>query len=303
MNWFTAAILSAALMGAVNIFDSHLITRRMPSLRVFFLLIGVLITGIGVGFLVIFPLPAGLDNAILAIAIFSGIARTASAYLLLAMLQKNEVSRVIPVTATFPLFVALMAVPLLGETITGLKWFAIIIVVSGAVMISLRERPGKNLGRLSPAFFLLYLGIGSSLLMAAANVSSKYVLDQLSFWNLYTITMLCMGVMFFLFSARRGVLRELIAMPRKVSSLSLLVVNDLTVIAAMILFFWSLERGPAAMVSTIISSRPVFVFVYALLVSRFSRSFLEWQYGQRMLLLRLSAITMICGGIAAIYLT
>ena len=300
INWFTAAVLSAALMGAVNIFDSHLITRRMPSLRAFFLPISVLMLALAAGLIIIFPLPTGLDAWTLTLAIISGLTRAVSAYLLLVMLKKEEVSRVIPVTSTFPIFVSLMAVPLLGETITGLEWFAIVIVVAGAVMISMRERPGKSLGWLSPAFFLL---TGSSLLLALANITSKYVLDQLSFWNLYAISMLCMSMLFLLLSARPSVVRELAAMPRKGSSLALIAVNDLIVVLAMVLFFWSLERGPASLVSTITSSRPVFVFAYAFLVSRVSPSFLEWQYGRRMLALRLIAITLICGGIAVIYLT
>lgn len=299
MNWFVAAILSAALMGAVNIIDSHLITRRMPSLRAFLLLISLLVLVMGAVFMALFPLPTALDAGTLTLAVISAITRAASAYLLLAMLKRDEVSRVIPVTATFPIFVALMAVPLLGETITGLKWFAIITVVAGAVMISMRERPGSSLGWASPVFFLL---TASSLLMALANVAGKYTLDQLSFWNLYAISMLGMGTLFLLSSARSGVIRELVTMPGKVSSLTLLAANDLLVILAMVLFFWSLERGPASLVSTIISGRPVFVFAYAFLVSRFSRSFLEWQYGRRMLALRLLAITMICGGIATLYL-
>ncbi|MFH0941766.1 MAG: EamA family transporter [Chloroflexota bacterium] len=299
VNWFTTALLSAALLGAVNIFDSHLITRRMPSLRAYMLPISLLALCLGVIFLFLFPMPAGLGAGTLALAITSAIIRSASAYLLLVALKREEVSRVIPVASTFPIFVALAAVPLLGETITGLKWFAITIVVAGAVMVSLRERPGRNLARLSPAFFQL---IGSSLLMAAANVTSKDVLDRLSFWNLYAITVLCMGAMFLIISARPAVLRELAAMPRKASSLALVMANNLMVVAAMVAFFWSLEHGPASLVSTITSSRPVFVFVYAFLISRFSPSFLEWQYGRRMLALRLLAITMICGGIIIIYL-
>ena len=299
INWFTAAILSAALMGAVNIFDSHLITRRMPSLMAFFLPISVLMLFLATGIIIIFPLPAGIDTWTLTLAIISGLTRAVSAYLLLVVLKKEEVSRVIPVTSTFPIFVALMAIPMLGETITGLEWFAIIIVVAGAVMISMRERPGKSLGKLGPAFFLL---TGSSLLLAMANVTSKYVLDQFSFWNIYAISILCMGTMFFLLSARPSVMRELAAMPGKGSSLALIIVNDLIVVLAMVLFFWALEHGPASLVSTITSSRPIFVFIYAFLISRVSPSFLEWQYGRRMLVLRLIAITLICGGIAVIYL-
>ncbi|MFA5317286.1 MAG: EamA family transporter, partial [Dehalococcoidales bacterium] len=257
VNWFTMALLSAALLGAVNIFDSHLITRRMPSLRAYMLPISLLVLCLGAIFLFVFPMPSGLGTGTLVLAITSSIIRALSAYLLLVALQSEEVSRVVPITSTFPIFVALAAVPLLGETLTGLKWFAIVIVVAGAVLISVEERPSRKLVRLSPAFLML---IGSSLLMAGANVTSKYVLDQLSFWNLYAITVLCMGAMFFLISARPSVLRELTIMPRKTGSIALVIANNLMVVISMVAFFWSLEYGPVSLVSTITSSRPIFVF-------------------------------------------
>jgi hypothetical protein len=58
-----------------------------------------------------------------------------------------------------------------------------------------------------------------------------------------------------------------------------------------------------SLVSTIASSRPIFVVIYALILSRTSPMFLEWQSGKGMLALRLIAIAMIVSGIAIIYLT
>jgi hypothetical protein len=58
-----------------------------------------------------------------------------------------------------------------------------------------------------------------------------------------------------------------------------------------------------SLVSTVVSSRPIFVVIFALILSRVSPMFLQWQPGKAMLVLRLIAITMIVGGIAIIYLT
>jgi len=67
--------------------------------------------------------------------------------------------------------------------------------------------------------------------------------------------------------------------------------------------FWAMERGPVSLVSTISSSRPIFVVIYALILSRVSPMFLEWRRGKVMLALRLIATAMIVSGIAIIYLT
>jgi len=58
-----------------------------------------------------------------------------------------------------------------------------------------------------------------------------------------------------------------------------------------------------SLVSTIISSRPIFVLTYALILNRVLPTFLEWQPGRRMLALRLIATAMIVSGIAIIHLT
>ncbi len=69
------------------------------------------------------------------------------------------------------------------------------------------------------------------------------------------------------------------------------------------MMFWAMEMGPVSLVSAITSSRPIFVVIYALILTRMRPTFLlERRAGQGVLLLRLMAALMIAGGIAIIYL-
>jgi len=71
-----------------------------------------------------------------------------------------------------------------------------------------------------------------------------------------------------------------------------------------VLLFWALETGPVSLVSAIVGgSRPVFVFIFALILSRIWPMFLEWQSGRVALILRIMATVMIVGGLTIIYLT
>ncbi|MBE9483035.1 MAG: hypothetical protein IMY88_05070 [Chloroflexi bacterium] len=92
-------------------------------------------------------------------------------------------------------------------------------------------------------------------------------------------------------------------MKQRKSIIPILAFNESLAVVGAMLLFWAMERGPVSLVSTIISSRPIFVIMYAFILSRISPMFLEWQPGRVMLALRLLAITMIVGGIAIIYLT
>jgi len=299
-SWISIAVLSAASLGLVNILDSHLISKRLPSLKAFMLAVSPFVLFFGLLFAFLFPLPAGLSAWQIAVAIAAWVIRTASVSLLLYSLRREEVSRAVPVVSTYPVFVIIMAVPLLGETLNYLQGLAIAAVVIGVVLISVRRSTGNSTSRLGTTFFLL---IGSSLLMAMADVTSKYALTYISFWNMYWISILSLVSVFLLISFRRRVVKELFSIVNPYPTLVLVTFNELLVVASSIMLFWAMERGPVSLVSTIASTRPVFVVIYALILKRFWPRFLmEGELGRGALAVRLIATAMIAGGIVIIYL-
>jgi drug/metabolite transporter (DMT)-like permease len=300
VDWVSVALLSAAVLGLVNIIDSHLISRRMPSLRAFLLLIGIIHLIYGSVLFSLFPLPEGVGIWPVLVAVASGILRTSAVTIMLYIMKREEVSRVVPVVYTYPVFVAIMAVPLLGETLYYLQWLAIIIVVAGAVMVSFRRNSEGSATWLGKPLLLLF---GSSLLFAMADIASKYALAFISFWNMFWVSAFCISGIFLLASMRPHIIRQLSNMKQRSSTIALVVFNETLAPIGIVLSFWAIQRGPVSLVSTIISSRPIFVFIYALIISRVSPMFLEYQPGKAMLALRLIATAMIFGGIAIIYLT
>lgn len=300
MDWLNAALLSGAVLGLVNIIDSHLVSRRMPSLPAFLLPVGIIAMVYSLVLFLVFPLPENVDAWVLLIAVVSGMLRTASIIIMLYTMIKEEVSRIIPVVYTYPIFVAIMAVPWLGESLHLLEWLAIIIVVAGAVMVSVRPQPsGTTTGQGKP-FLLLLL---SSLFFALADITSKYVLASLSPWHLLWLTAFCMSSVFLLVSARPHVFKQLGNLKQGKSVLGLLLFNETVALGGIMLSLWAIKMGPVSLVATIMGSRPIFVLAYALILSRVSPLFLEWHHGKRMLALRLVATAMIVGGITIITLT
>jgi len=272
----------------------------MPGLRVFLLPVGTIYLIYGLVLSQLFPLPEGIGAGTLLVAIASGMFRAVGATTVLYTLKREEVSRVVPVVQTYPIFVAIMAVPLLGESLYYLQWLAIIIVVAGAVTISFRPSPSGSTTWLGRMFFLFF---GASLLLAMADITSKYVLASISFWNLFWISASCMSGTFLLISARPHIFKQLINMKQRNSAIALIIFNEPLAATAITLALWSIERGPVSLVSTIVSCRPVFVLTYALILNRVLPTFLVWQPGRRMLALRFIATAMIVSGIAVIHLT
>ena len=299
MTWITAALVSAAIMGLVNIIDSHLISKRMPSLWSFLIPAGILHILYGFLFLALNPLTEGVDAFVWLMAVVSAVVRTVAVLLMLYAMRTEEVSRIVPVVHIQPVFVAILAVPLLGETLNYLQWLAIAMMVAGAVLISLREDSHRGRRRLRQSFILLLV---ASVLFGVANTSAKYVLDHISFWNMYSINALCFGVLFCLVSARPGVLNALRDMKDRGSVLTLLVVNETMALVAVILSFWAMEKGPISLVSTITGARPLFVFLFALALSCTFPTVLDEHLSRRIVILKVVSIALIVGGIAIINL-
>lgn len=224
--------------------------------------------------------------------------RTAAVIIMLDSLRREEVSQVIPVVYTYPIFVAIMATPLLGESLDSLEWLAIVIVVLGAVMVSITLSPSDSI-RWRAKLLLLF---SASLLFAVADIAAKYALAYISFWNMFWLSAFCMSGIFLLVSVRPQVVGQVIKMEQRNSAMGLLVFNATLAPIGIVLSFWALERGPVSLVSTITSSRPMFVLMAALILSRLSPMFLEWRYGKWILAMRLITTAMIVGGIAIIHL-
>lgn len=300
VNWTGIAILSAVTFAWVNIVDGHLLSKRLPGLRAFMLSLGIIHLIYGLLLFYLFPLPEGLGALLVLVAVVSGALRTVAATIMIYCLKKEEVSRVIPVVFTYPIFVATIAVLFLGETLGYLQWLAIIIVVVGAVILSIRQSPFGSTVWLGRSFLLLF---GSSLFFALSDVTSKYALAYISSWNMFSLTAFCISGSFLLVSLRPQVLRQLSNLERRNWTLALIAFNETLAPVASILLFLALQSGPVSLVSTIVSSRPIFVVIFALILSRFLPGFLVWQPGKGMLALRLMATVMIVGGIAIIYLS
>jgi drug/metabolite transporter (DMT)-like permease len=300
LDWVTTVILSAALLGMVHVIDSHLISKRMPSFRAYLLSVGTFIFFISIVLACFFPIPPHIGAWPLTMALLSGLTRAASVIIMLYLMKKEEVSLVIPITNTYPIIVALIAIPTLKETVNSLQWVAILIVVFGVLLASVRLRHGARVTWLGKPLLLL---AGSSLLWAISDVMAKYALEYVSSWNMYWISHLILPLAFFCVALRPSVFREIMRFPKRNSAILIMVLNEAMAVTALVLFYWSMQRGPVSLVSAIYSSRPLFVFLYAVIISRFSNLLLEEQTGGSALLLRFIAISLIVSGIIIIYLT
>ena len=301
LDWVTTAILSAAILGIVHIVDSHLISKRMPSFKAYLLVIGIYIFVISLALSYFFPLPTNIGAQPLFITALSGITRSASVIIMLYLMKREEVSMVIPISNSYPIIVALIAIPTLNETISYVQWVAIVIVVLGVLLASVKLRgKGAHITWLGKPLVLL---TGSSILWAISDVTAKYALEYMSYWNMYWIPHLILASAFLVVSFRVSVFRELINEKKRNSLFTIVFFNETIAVISIVLFYWSMQRGPVSLVSAIYSSRLLFVFLYAVVISRFSNLLLERRSDKGALILRFVSVILIVSGIVLIYIT
>jgi drug/metabolite transporter (DMT)-like permease len=299
VTWLPIAISAAAITGVVSILDSHLITKRFPSLQAYLAPVGIFHLVVGLFFIAINPLPEGTSVGVTAVAFASSIVRVIAALLMLRTMRSEEVSRIMPVVNTSPIFVAFLAVPILDEALGWLEWLAIFITVSGAVLISAQWDSESKGIRLRRSFVILML---SSILFGAANTGSKYALDYISFWSMYGINAICMGGIFLIYSLRTSVLGEIKQMEQRSKALGLAAFNETIVIVGFVMSLWAMEQGPVSLVSTILNTRPAFVFVYALVLSFFFPAVLNERFSRGVIITRVVSIGLVIGGVTLLTL-
>lgn len=299
-DWVPVAVLGTVTLGVVNVIDSHLIARRLPSLRAFLLPASAVVLVWTLIIMILEPLPAGVSAGALGAAVGSGIIRAVGIALLLNAYRSEEVSLAVPLYHTYPVFVVLMAAPLLGETLAPSQWLAVGVIVFGTLLIAVRRGTDGFRWKLRPLLLLLT----AAALNAGADVAGKYALGEISFWNMYWIGSACLVVMYFAFALRRSVLRELAALPRPGRLGAFIVFNETLAMVGILLVYQAMASGPVSLVSAITGARPIFVFLLVLLTNRLiPGALLRQDTSRRAMLYRLAATVAIGGGIALIYLS
>ncbi len=261
LNWVAAALASTIIYAGVTVGDKLILTRigiRLPAFYMF--------TGVSQGIVSVFILAIDPPQDVpvsAALAGFGGGAFWGTGLTLMFWgLTREQVSRVAPVWHTSPIFVAIMAVLFLGESLWWLQWLAIALVVFGAIAISMRSSDlGIGFG-IRPTFLVILFGailIGSGQLLLKEGSGDQSVWSLMAFRGLGLFT-----AMFFPY-ARPSSFAELFRYMRSASRAGAIVLNDgIGPFVGNLLLLWAIAIGPISLVSGVVASRPVFVLLITL---------------------------------------
>lgn len=300
MFWIIASLSTAIIFTGANFFDSYMLSKKMPSLASYILPVGIMQFLIGMVLLVFFPFSHNAGLIHLLVAFGSGFFNAFSYVILLNYLRKGEVSRVVPVITSSPIFIALLSMPLLGEILGLWQWFAVLATVAGTVLVSLQRGGVAHKTGLQKSFFIL---LAAALMSAISSVGYKYALETLTFWNIFTVNGICVVIVILFFTLRKSTLQELKTLVQRNQKMWLLIGNQLFAAIGGVLGFVAIANGPVALASTLMNIRPAFVFIFSLVIGRFYPNLLNERLNRRTIPVKLIGIALITGGVVIIGLS
>ncbi len=301
MSWVAIVLAGVALAAALSILDKTVIHRyaRMPYLQP--LVIGITMMLIGLPLLVATGIPASATSEAILWALASGLCYGLGTHILVYTLYRQEVSRVIPVYQTYPIFTALIAVIFLGERLDAVEWLAMSAVVGGAVLLSFRRDESGCGFLLDRAFIILIIG---SAIEGSSFVFGKSAVNELPVLFTHALRLLAIGSVLLALNLRRRSLEQVLWFVRTRSpALKYVALNQLVISnASQFLFLWALSLGPTTLVTALSSLRTFFVVAFALALARVWRGALGEVTTPATVTVKLVSTIFIVAGVAVIAL-
>lgn len=298
MSWIAIALLSAAVVSIVNIFDKTVIYRYATSPLTLPLMIGISQTTVGTVSLLIAGMPTEATVEASVAAILSGTFFGLSGITSQRVLFTQEVSRTIPVTQSSPIFAAILAMAFLNEPISLLQWSGIMATVIGSIMLSLRIRDVGTLF-LHKSFYMLML---SALFFGTANVVGKHALTDLPILYTHGLRMLALGLIFLAFALRPESWNDVRGYFANRSPALLFVGTNefITANVGILLMLWALSIGPASLVTALFGTRALFVVLYSTGLALVWKGSLGEQTSRGNITVKIISAALIVVGIGAI---
>ncbi len=290
--WFFLAICSSASLGLANIAHKRLLDNYLAGVGV--LGAGSILTRLtcAVIVLAIVGWPTDGPASTVGIGLLSGVCLGSGLALLYLGLKLGEASRAVAVSQTYPILVALLALAFLEETVSGVQWLAIGLVICGAALISL-EGFGRRLFRLTPGLTAL---VASSAGLGLAFFLAEFALQDLTPWEVFGLQELGMIPVFAVFG-RPANWRRLWQGLRTPDGLATFVIGEgILPQLAIFLFILSFSFGPVSSAAAVLATRPLFVFLAGTLLSWRALGLMQESVNPAALMGKFVAIAMIIGG-------
>jgi drug/metabolite transporter (DMT)-like permease len=295
LEWVFIAILAYLFSSAGAITDK--ITRaryftHSTSITVLFLLCNGL-----PALLLPFASFGALGVPTIALALFAGFLTIVPLWLYSEALRHEEISRVAPIWQAIPLFVLVFAFIFLGERLPQNFYIAFVLMLVGSILVS-----AKNFGEMLKPDRTFWLMLFASMSYSAYPVMLKYLYNN-SAGFLGIFALVCVGrllaaaLILLLPLERRSFLEDFQASDKRV-----ILAMFVFAVSAGILYNYAVSLGPITMVEVLSGVYPLFVLLFAIVLSKWMPAILSERIEPKAVLVKAFAIAIMFIGLALLYL-
>lgn len=299
MVWFIFAIFSALGFAFSNILEKFILDKKVKNPLTLFIS-GAFLQPLIVIFILPFILGDYISLTSILFSCLAGFLVVLSWVFIYLGLVRDEASRVIAIFHVFPIFVVILSVLFLKESISLFKIVAILVAVLGAILISLKRDKLSSGLKLRKIF---WIALAAAAAEAFLEIIDAHVLTQISTWQLIFIGHLAeffiAFICFCLFKPLRQGTREVFS---NFSSFKWVTILHLVYFLSTVLFLFAVLNGVVSSVSAVTTVQPLFVFILALILSRYFPGFLEEKLDKKTVILKIISIVLIIVGILGIVL-
>jgi len=298
MDWIFFALTAPVIWAVINVIEKIFVNRYIKNPYVYTAIISIIL---GIGGLLIIPFN-GLKMPslfVFSLAIAGGLFYAYACIPYYKALEFEEVSRIVALWRFVPLFTLILAFIFLDERLNFYSYLSFFFLLTGGFLVSVRKI--KHAFKLSKAFWLMIL---SSLLFAMGLLLTKYVVSIYPFWDtnvLLRVGNLIGGLTLLINKKTR---KEFTA---TVSSLnlkikSILVGNEALNLAAIFASNYAIMIGSVSLVTALSSTQPLFVLIFAIIMSVYIPKLLKEELTKKVLLQKIIAILLMIAGVVFLYL-
>ena len=270
MRWFLFAVMGPLSWAISTHIDKYLVDRYFRHSDTAVLMVFTAAAGFLALPLIWLFEPSVLFLPISAVAVMtvSGILYMGAMLFYLRAIQSNEASAVAPFFQLATIFTLLLAYWLLGETLGLLQLFGIVLIIAGALVISIGGRNFQTHFNLR----LLCLMTVATLIVAFSAVLFKYFAIEENFWGTTFWTFVGQSIFGAGIVLIPAYYREFIALFKRNPGaiIGVNAANELINLGGGLAVRYASLLAPVALVSAVSSTTTLFVFAFGVLLTLFS---------------------------------
>lgn len=298
--WLFLSLLNPLLFAITHFTDKYLIDKKVndPWLITVLGSIVAFSTALVVilfhGFSVISPLQ-------MFFLILSGFALTYYLIPYYAALSLDDTSNVTPLFQFYAPFTLVLSYIFLHEVLTKRELFAFLLLFLGGLLLASEIASASKLFRLKKSFWLMML---SSLIASFSAIFFKLISVNVDFWTTLIYVNIGIGIAALSLLYKRSLRKSFIKEVKRIhfDVWVLLAIGEALNLAAELVLLLAFSLAPVSLVSAVGSIQPLYVLIFAVILTLLFPRIIKEDLGKRALLQKGVSIVMLIIGVYLLYI-